>query len=176
MIDKNLNLNNLNGWAISYKLYEWIVENLSEGSTILELGSGKGTLELCKKYKVYSIEHDENWLGLAKDSNYIYAKIKNYGDYHWYDTASLDDLKNIKYDLILVDGPTGKIGRIGFLKHLDIFNTNVPIIFDDTNRIPEKELATEVSKKLGKKMFEIFDVLKAFTVINERASPCESVE
>ena len=40
------------------------------------------------------------------------------------------------YDLILVDGPGGFShgwGRGGFYKHIDKFNTDVPIIFDDIN-------------------------------------------
>ena len=59
-------------------------------------------------------------------------------------------LESLSYDLILVDGPNGAIGRGGFLKHLDLFNTNVPIIFDDINRKDELQMMVKVSEILNK--------------------------
>lgn len=44
----------LGGWAISEELFEWIKENVDEGSVILELGSGAGTGELAKDYTMFS--------------------------------------------------------------------------------------------------------------------------
>ena len=67
----------------------------------------------------------------------------------WYDHNILNEkLKGLSYDLILIDGPNGVIGRGGFLKHLDMFNTNVPIIFDDINREAEKQMMVKVSEIL----------------------------
>ena len=57
--------------------------------------------------------------------------------------------------MILVDGPNGSFGRGGFLKHLDFFNTNVPIIFDDINRESERQLMIKVSEKLNKPYYEL---------------------
>ena len=56
-------MRNLDGWVIAPELYNWIRENIKDGSTILELGSGTGTIELCKHYTVYSVEHDKKWIG-----------------------------------------------------------------------------------------------------------------
>jgi hypothetical protein len=51
----------------------------------------------------------------------------------------------------LVDGPNGeRYGRGGFYKYLDWFNTDVPIVFDDVNREPERILMEKVSKKIGR--------------------------
>lgn len=156
---------NFNGWAISEELYQWINTNLEEGKVILELGSGSGTIELTKKYKVYSIEHNEKWLNHAKDSNYIYAPIMKYPDYSWYSLLALKALKGLKYDMILVDGPPGSIGRQGFLHNLNLFDTTMPIIIDDTNRFPELNLARNVSEKLHKKMEHFGGVEKNFVII-----------
>ena len=67
----------------------------------------------------------------------------------WYDYKILTEkLKGLKYDLILIDGPNGAIGRGGFLKHIDIFNTDVPIIIDDAGREAEKQLMIKLSEVL----------------------------
>ena len=72
-----------------------------------------------------------------------------------YDVDVIKEKLIDKYDLILVDGPNGKFGRGGFLKHIDLFNTNVPIIFDDINRDAERQLMIKVSEKVGRKYQEL---------------------
>ena len=155
---------NLNGWAISDALVEWLLQNLPTGSTILELGSGKGTIELCKFYKMYSIEHNIDWLNKSQ-SNYIYAPIKSYGSYNWFDKDAI--IKNIPkdYDLILVDGPPGNIGRMGFVNNIEIFNTSVPIIIDDSNRPDERMLVKELQTKLGRDIEDYIGFEKGFSII-----------
>ena len=133
-------------WSISEDLFNYIRRILPEGRTILELGSGWGTGQLSKFYTVYSIEHDKRWLD-KYDSNYIYASIKN----RWYDAEILRKELPKKYDLILVDGPTGGIGRGGFYQNLDLFNTDVVMIFDDVHRQEEYDLMVTVATELNKK-------------------------
>jgi hypothetical protein len=154
-------MNNLGGWAICQGVFSWIKNNLPEGSTILEFGSGTGTIELTKHYNVYSIEQDPEWVGLAKKSNYIYAPIKG----GWYDPDVL--FKNLpnKYDLILVDGPKGSGNRIGLANHWNKLNTNVPIIMDDTDRPKEFSFALETSKTLNKKIYFLSGMGKNFAVL-----------
>jgi 16S rRNA A1518/A1519 N6-dimethyltransferase RsmA/KsgA/DIM1 with predicted DNA glycosylase/AP lyase activity len=148
-----MNLNNFNDWAISYDVYKWIKKNIKNSSTILELGSGTGTKELCKLYTVYSVEHNQKWVNYTS-SNYIHAPIKNQNGYNWYDIDILKKELPKEYDLILIDGPPGSIGRKPFLDNLNLFNLNVPIIIDDTNRKAEQELFLELNKKLNRK-FEV---------------------
>ncbi|MEG4529162.1 tetratricopeptide repeat protein [Microcoleus sp. D2_18a_D3] len=139
-------VNNLNGWAISENLFLYILETLPVGSTILELGSGTGTLELSKYYNMVSIEHDKEWLN-KYDSHYIYAPLVN--DL-WYDgNVVRRELRNIDYHLILVDGPP-QHRRKGVLSYLDLFNWNVQIILDDVNRKYDMDVAISLSKHLGK--------------------------
>ena len=69
----------------------------------------------------------------------------------WFDHILLSEkIKDLKYDLILVDGPNGAIGRGGFLKYLNIFNTDLPVIFDDINRESEMQLMVKISEKLNR--------------------------
>ena len=160
-----MNKSNLNGWAISEDLLSWIHVNLKKGSTILELGSGTGTIELTKDYKVYSIEHDSRWLNKAKDSNYLYAPIKDYDDYRWYDIDVVKSIDEIKYDLIIVDGPPGTIGREGFLYNIELFDTDVTIIIDDSNRPDELKLAKDLAFNLGRKYKPYGGSEKSFIII-----------
>lgn len=156
------------GWSISLELFQYIRTKLQPGNTILELGSGQATEELAKFYTMYSIEHNVEWLNKYK-TNYIYAPIQHYSNYNWYDTKAIKQQMPIHYDLILIDGPPGNIGRIGFFYNLELFKTNVPIIFDDVNRLPEYDLLKEVATALNKpyRIYKCADG-KAFGVINER--------
>lgn len=148
------------GWAMAKTTYDFIRKLLPEGKTILEIGSGFGTGQLAKYYKMYSIEANHMWVN-SYDSTYLYVPVKKYnetwtspsisGNTAWHDPYLLKEkLIGINYDLIFIDGPEGKYGRGGFLKHIDLFNTNVPMVFDDVNRPPERVLLEKVSGKLNK--------------------------
>jgi hypothetical protein len=128
---------------------QYILEVLPANSTILELGSGTGTHELAKFYNMYSVEDNKKWVG-KYDSHYIHAPIRNYGSYRWYDIKILRKNLPNTYDLILIDGPTGKIGRGAFYENLFLFNTNSILIFDDVNRPAELKLIQNVAQELGR--------------------------
>lgn len=142
---------NFGGWAIEEETFNWIRNNLKDGSTILELGSGNGTIELAKYYNVISIEHNEKYLNLCKNNTYIYAPLVD----DFYDIQILKKNLPKNYDLLLIDGPPGQKGaRLNFLKYLELFNLNVIIIIDDINREPELKLINELSKHLNKSYTE----------------------
>lgn len=162
-------MSKLGGWAIQDSCYNFIKKILPEGKVILELGSGLGTDYLSKHYTMYSIENYTEWVGKYK-STYIYAPIKNYdsewtspelpGEHSdrqsgWYDPALLVGNLPEHYDLILIDGPNGMFGRGGFLKHIDMFDTTVPMIFDDINREPERQLMIKISELLNRPYMEL---------------------
>jgi hypothetical protein len=155
-------MNDFGGWAIQESCYNFIRQILPEGAVILELGSGIGTHHLSKHYTMFSIENYGEWIDKYK-STYIYAPIVYYNDKYpapdlpgedghrqtgWYDYHLVKNNLPEHYDLILVDGPNGTFGRGGFLKHIEIFKHDVPIIFDDVNREPEKELMIKTSDYL----------------------------
>lgn len=133
------------GWTIEKPLFDYIRTLLPEGKTILELGSGFATGEFAKFYTMYSIEHDSYWLG-KYPTNYIYAPLV--GDWYNPEILARDLPKN--YDLILVDGPPTDQQRSQFTHHLDLFRTDVPIIFDDIDRGPDYQMLLLVAEKLNR--------------------------
>ncbi len=153
-------VNNINNWMLPNEAINWIYDNIPSDSSILELGSGFGTEILSKKYKMTSIEQDEDWLYKFK-TNYIYAPIEN-GFY------KVDNLSNLPkyYDLLIIDGPT-KIsgGRMGIIEHLDFFFLDCPIIIDDTNREDELYI-TKYLSSITKRDFKTFKCdNKSFSII-----------
>lgn len=163
----------LGGGSISENLVSCIMDILPENNTILELGSGYGTIELCKHYKVYSVEHEKDWIGFGP-STYIHApltphkEVSGFMGKRWYDREILErELPKLTYDLLLVDGPAGT-KRVGFLKYIHLFNTNIPIIFDDVNGNEVTKLCFAVAHVLNKP-FTVYDIShrKQFAVIND---------
>ena len=132
---------------ISDECQEFIKKTIPLGSNIIELGSGFGTKELVKNYKVYSIEQNVDWIDHVPESNYIYAPLKG----NWYDPDIIKSNIPSKYSAILIDGPQGE-GRMGFMENLSLFSllNKVPIIIDDANRDEEKELLIALSLYLKK--------------------------
>jgi hypothetical protein len=147
-------------WSISKTLFDIIDKMLEPGDKILELGSGWGTGQLIKKFKVFSVEDNKDFLNIY-DTNYIHApivKVKNNlfpKDKGWYDAEVLKKSLPEDYNLILVDGPWGQIGRGGFAKYLDLFREDVPIIIDDVQREEEMALVKfiEQKRKVRKKIY-----------------------
>ena len=158
---------NLNGFAISQELYQWLCDNLPKGKTILELGSGTGTIELTKHWEVFSIEQNIEWVEIARESNYIYAPLKYYDhlDYEWFDIEIINKAIPRKYDCLLIDAPTGN-GRMGILDFMDLFPIwDIPIIIDDTHREEERRLATKLGAKLNKGVFDYSGLDKCYSII-----------
>lgn len=153
----------MNGFDIGEGLENWIYTNLSEGSTILELGSGSGTGRLAKKYKMYSIESEKEWMD-KYDSTYLFCPLKG----KWYNPDFIFlHVTDLEYDLLLVDAPRAVNGddRLGFIDNIKWFKTNIPIIIDDTHRPHEMKLARMVGEKVGRVVNFITDGVKEFAVI-----------
>ena len=131
--------------SIDKELFDYILNILPDGKIMIELGSGWASGEFSKHYTVYSIEDDPIWLN-RYDTNYIYASITD----RWYNVDAIQQNLPEEYDLILVDGPLGLIGREGFCKNLHLFRTDVPIIFDDVDRCKDYNNMVQVAKKLNR--------------------------
>jgi hypothetical protein len=169
---RNNKIQKLGGWSFEPELYEFLVANLPFGSTILELGSGYGTDVLSQHYKMFSIEHNEKFLDIF-NSHYIYAPMDGY----WYHRASIEGTLPEKYDAILVDGPVGdqSRNRIGFWENFDLFNLDVLLVIDDTNRKGERMLFEKIldvcnfdfgsEQLLPKEEHRKFEHFKTFSVI-----------
>ncbi len=139
-------------WAISKELFAYMKRVLPEGKTILELGSGAGTLQLLKHWEVISIEHDPEFVEKLTNQC-IYAPLKehkavaNHEGTVWYDADTLrPQLKWLQYDLLLVDGPPES--RAGFVKYFDMFDSTALIVFDDVNRRRDNAVMNSIASKL----------------------------
>jgi hypothetical protein len=144
--------------AISEHLERWIERRIPRGATILELGSGHGTLRLAARFRMVSVEHDERFIGLAP-ATYIHAPIVPFSkqcasfptDVGWYSRDVLRaELPRHRYDLLLVDGPPNSIGRGGFYKWRALFDLTVPIVVDDIHRERERKMIGLLSRELGR--------------------------
>jgi hypothetical protein len=134
----------LDDWSINVEVFSKIVEILPFGSTILEFGSGASSNILKNFYKVISVEDNKEFLNKYTGFEYIYIESDKQG----YDYIKLNEkLKNINYQLLIVDGPNN--GRENIINHLEFIDPNSLIIWDDT-QVYEK-YAIEMAKKLNKK-------------------------
>jgi hypothetical protein len=135
----------MDNWSIGHKVVEAISNCLEDGKQILELGSGVGTSELIKKWKVKSVEENTRFLNLFH-YDYIYAPVVD----EWYDVSSLNVLKNFEWDLLLIDGPAGG-KRSNMIKNLDIFKFKIGqiIVADDVERPDDLAALNELEQKLA---------------------------
>ena len=130
--------NSFGGNSISKLLFDYLLETLPKGKTILELGSGWGTSALLKRWDVWSIEDNEYWFKKYNPQSFLvllkdHAPIGDQAKNRWYDPDALKtSIEGLEYDLLMVDGPYGY--RAGITKYMDLFDTSVPIIFDDVRR------------------------------------------
>jgi len=159
-MNEEINYESLGDWAISKEMFDWIVKNFPENSVILELGSGSGTKELVKKYKVYSVEHDETWVGFEPKSNYIFSPLVN----GWYDTEILKKEIPQDYDLLLIDGPPGGL-RKNIFKNLNLFKKDITIIIDDTNRKIDGDMSLKIATKFKKQIINLESENKKFSIL-----------
>ena len=127
------------GWEICQGAYE-AIHTLCEGlqsPTIVEFGSGIGTERLARLGTVFSIEHDSNWILDYDGIQYIHAplveieSIPSFDHNQWYDAEIVFEILPDSFDIILVDGPPGSIGRSGILLHLDRFPNDCIWLIDD---------------------------------------------
>ena len=150
------------GVSISKKCVEYIKNILPKGSTILELGSGEGTTWLSDEgYTMYSVENQPEWFNYYPNhTTYINCRTKYYDDTYtippivdqsaWYHPDDLFPNLPKSYDLILIDGPGGRWGRGGFFKHIDKFDNDVPMIFDDIHRVQDSDVMEKVSEHVNR--------------------------
>lgn len=158
--------NNFTDYSISSTLYQWLLNNIPYDQTILEIGSGTGTIELANKYNVISIEHNPKWINLTDKCKYILAELKN----GWYDTTILNkELPKYDYNVIIIDAPNGSEPRYGFIKNLHLFNLqNVNhIIVDDTNRPTEKKIVQYLNNHTPFKTIHTQKTNKEFTILKK---------
>ena len=141
-------------WMLSDGAFEAVRVLSNPNSVIVEFGSGEGTERLTRLGKIYSIEHDENWILGYPKVEYIHAPLvaieplPGFNHKEWYDSKVLENNIPSECDIVIVDGPLGSIGRSGLLRHLSLFPKGVSWVIDDTNREDEARLADYISLAL----------------------------
>jgi len=132
------------GVCLSSRFLDFVYNNIPEGSTILEFGSGTSTGKLVDRYTVFSIEENESYVGLHHD-NYLHAEIVD----DWYNKKKvIDFISDLQYDAIIVDGPAHGL-RKGILDILEYMNLNVPIFIDDLERADDRAVFSVLSSIAG---------------------------
>jgi predicted O-methyltransferase YrrM len=142
-------------WMMPEEIHIWIQENVTQGSTILEFGSGHGSIALAQRYDLISIEHDKEWIGIS-DSRYIHAEIKENpistinNQQGWYDILRvLEVLETNTISVFIIDGPPGDIGRHGFLSITDSLSKDAIFIIDDIHRDAEFDIFSKLNEWQG---------------------------
>lgn len=148
-------------YAMSPDLINLLRGLLPIGASVAELGSGAGTAELSKTFKMQSVEHNRQWTGLY-NSEYIHAPLVD----GWYNPRIIK--RNLKpgYKALIVDGPHGSERRALFINHADIFDLQNWIIFDDIHRDMEYACFMKLTNELGRSYGTyVDDRQRAFGVI-----------
>lgn len=151
----SVNYGNLGGWALGAKAFDYLVDNFGgDNMTILELGSGSGTLELSKFFTMYSIENDVNWIKHPPSTTtYIHAPLVN----GWFDVNLVKQgIADKTYDILLIDGPP-QDNRQNISKHLDMFDSSAIWVFDDSERPPIAALADSHRRRVDGTAVEIHE-------------------
>ena len=129
-----------------------MLANIPKGARILEFGAGDGTKDRAKMYDVTAIEHNEAYL--TDEYTCIFAPIVENeesllrDEKGWYDATALEFLRMQKFDLLIIDGPPGEIGRNGILAHPWVLKSSSSILIDDTHRGAEQYLAQAVLERM----------------------------
>ncbi|HEX5555087.1 MAG TPA: hypothetical protein VFX43_17735 [Chitinophagaceae bacterium] len=137
--------------AISVELFDKIAEILPRGKSILEFGSGEGTRELIKNWKVISVEHNEKYVIPGHQT--VKAAIDSVTG--WYHKERVKTALNLgPYGLIIIDGPPGnKRGNFQFELFDDV---DCPVIFDDVNRWIDRSIMQVFCRKFDY-TYDIFE-------------------
>jgi hypothetical protein len=162
---------------------------INERQNYLEFGLGLSSLMLAKAIqinnldtKIYSVEHDEEWIDKVKATiekeslggiieiaqSPMVKTITALGEIEWYDKDILvDKLKGIKYDLIYVDAPPGlrsynRYLALPFLKNNNQHNQKFAIYLDDAGRKHEKRIIAQWEKSYNIQFEYILDHLARY--------------
>ena len=143
----------MDAWQLGEEAETWISQKFqNKSATILEFGCGKGTEARSSCHKITVIEHDIDYI--VDGVECMLASImenrfsEKYNEKGWYDAKIIEQLRGKKFDLIIIDGPPGAIGRSGILAYPWIFELSPIILVDDTHRSSERNLVKAISELL----------------------------
>lgn len=138
-------------WALSGPLWTRIAADLKPGLRTLELGSGLSTqLFLDAGCDHTAVEHDAGWIdrlaGVFPDCTRVVQHAPLTGSPPWYNWSPQGE----RFDLILIDGPPGEIGRDGVLGVLpQLVHERTILVIDDVLRPDDRLLAAKIHELRG---------------------------
>jgi hypothetical protein len=169
---------NIGRWAGNYTFFYILNRILNDfkPQTILEFGLGESTKFVIaylnnsiKDAKHLVIEHDLNWKDLFINDNSvssnteiaIYALEKRLvNGFESNSYSNIENNINTKFDLYIIDGPFGSKNfsryDIVFLANKFTVNDEFIIVFDDYNRLGEKETITDLQAVFKNKNIKIY--------------------
>jgi hypothetical protein len=140
------------GFNIPERMWQMIDELIDPTWRTFEAGSGLSTKLIEAKIgpsRHVALEHDPNRKATEKT---LICKLV--GNPPWYDWSP-----RFPYDLVLIDGPPGTVGRRGILRVVDGLVHDTTVIFvDDIHRPAENQLARELAIRFRKRMDEYRDI------------------
>jgi len=144
---------------ISEDMFKAIIACTNPSGNILELGSGTTTKLFAKQRKIYSVEHNKEYVGSYNlPEYYIYAPMN---EQQWYTF----DSELPAYDCLLVDGPDNDARILNFIFDINRFDKHVPWFIDDIKYAPYKKDIEYLVKLSGKKWIEHNESPKAWGVL-----------
>jgi chlorobactene glucosyltransferase len=151
-----------NFWEITDECWSAIEARLERGMRTLETGSGKSTgLFERAGCEHTALEHDAR--NRAPFSSVVVTPLT--GSPPWYAWEPPH-----AYDLVFIDGPTGRIGRSGILRVLPrLIHRDTVIVVDDTHRKAECRLAAEIAARFRMRVEarkkRVFGVSRGFSIL-----------
>lgn len=160
-------------WSAGVELLESCIAHARQAKgNILECGSGLSTLVLALStcQHIWTLEHDPIWASHThrmlqrygiKNVTLIYAPLKNYGPFDWYDVSN----ELPPFDLVICDGPprTTRGNRAGIAIIEEQIASGATVIVDDPG-----EYLKEISTALGVE-FDIIGTKKPFAIGRKQA-------
>ncbi|RED19574.1 hypothetical protein BD847_3861 [Flavobacterium cutihirudinis] len=152
---------------------------INSRKSIIEFGSGISTIILARyisennlSIRISSIESNESWLGFIDKQlemyncrhvvDLCYAPLKSNSNYTtlWYNDDKVSEIiKDKKFDLVIVDGPSGGLGKFArkpalnaIINHID---SNFSIFLDDVRRPDESQILEEWYNSLKNANFKV---------------------
>ena len=128
----------IDNWAMSQKVIDWMSQNLRRDICVVELGGGTGSFRVHHLFdNVVTVEHDTRWgMRLVKQGlPVLLCPIE--GQYYRRDERLMKLIRMA--DVVIIDGPPAQ-QRLGFYNYLKEVQNGAVLIFDDSQRSYMKSL------------------------------------
>lgn len=132
-----------------------ISQLIPNGAVVVELGDRIGLDSLEDKFQILTFDSNDSNISFSNSDKHMHIPIvtSQISGTEWYDSEKLGRSLPKHYDLLFVNGPQGRYGKYGLLENINLFNSEIPIIINDTIRENEAGIARELAYKLNRPMY-----------------------